>query len=157
MRARTIRALVNGADRALVIEDRTLLIDALRDAGLTGTKLSCDVEVCGACTVLLDGLPHSACTTLAAEAEGRDVTTIEGLARNGVLTDVQEAFLECSAFQCGFCTPGMILSATALLEQQPDPDREQVLHWMEGNICRCTGYASIVEAVQRVAERRGRG
>ncbi len=157
MSGRTIRARVNGTDRAFVVEDRTLLIDALRDSGLTGTKLSCDMEVCGACTVLVDGLPYSACTTLAAEAEGRELTTIEGLARDGELTGVQEAFIECSAFQCGFCTPGMILSATALLAEQPDPDREQVLHWMAGNICRCTGYASIVEAVQMAAERQGKG
>ena len=152
MSRRTLSANVNGAERTFAIEDRTLLLEALRDAGLTGAKLSCDMEVCGACTVLVDGLPHSACTTLAAEAEGRRVTTVEGLARDGELTPVQRAFLEHSAFQCGFCTPGMILTATALLDGNCEPTREEVVHWMDGSICRCTGYESIVEAVLRAAE-----
>jgi aerobic carbon-monoxide dehydrogenase small subunit len=147
-----LEATINGQALALEVEERTLLLEALRARGLTGAKLSCDMEVCGACTVLVDGLPHSACTTLAAEVEGRRVTTVEGLARGAKLTAVQRAFLECSAFQCGFCTPGMVLTATALLDERPDPTREEVIHWMDGSICRCTGYGSIVEAVLRAAE-----
>ena len=153
MAHQTLELAVNGQGRRLEIEDRTLLLDLLRDLGLTGAKPSCEMEVCGSCTVLLDGYPVSACTTLAVEAQGRSIETIEGLAKDGALHPLQEAFLEHFAFQCGYCTPGMILTAKALLEENPAPSRREVLHWMEGNICRCTGYESIVNAVLAAAER----
>ncbi len=130
-----------------------LLIELLRGLGLVGTKLSCDMQVCGACTVLLAGRPVSSCTTLAIEADGRPVQTIEGLADGAKLHPVQEAFIERFAFQCGYCTPGMIVSAKALLDARPAPDAAEVRHWMEGNICRCTGYQTIVDAVLDAAER----
>ncbi len=152
--SRAIRCRLNGVERSIEIEDSTLLLDAVRGLGLTGAKPSCELEVCGACTVLLDGLPVSACTTLAAEVEGRELRTIEGLARGGRLSAVQQAFIDHFAFQCGYCTPGMILAAEALLDHHPHPSRAQVLHWMEGNICRCTGYESIVDAILAAAERR---
>jgi len=151
---RVLACRINGQPRRGEVEDRTLLLDFVRDLGMTGAKPSCEMEVCGACTVLLDGLPVSACTTLAAEAQGRAVETIEGLARDGALDPLQEAFLEHFAFQCGYCTPGMILTAHALLRENPSPSREEVLHWMEGNICRCTGYDTIVKAVLAAAERK---
>jgi len=150
---RTLEVVLNGQRRQVEIEDRTLLLDLLRDLGLTGAKPSCEMEVCGSCTVLLDGHPVSACTTLAAEARGGSIETIEGLAREGGLHPLQEAFLEHFAFQCGYCTPGMILTAKALLDEHPAPSHEEVLHWMEGSICRCTGYESIVNAVLAAAER----
>ena len=126
-----------------------LLIDMLRTQfGLTGTKRSCDVEVCGACTVLVDGLPISSCTTLAADVDGRAVRTIEGLGRNGELSRVQRAFVEHAGLQCGFCTPGMILATTALLEISPRPSDAEIRHFLRGNICRCTGYVKILEAVK---------
>jgi aerobic-type carbon monoxide dehydrogenase small subunit (CoxS/CutS family) len=150
---RTLTLTLNGSERTLQAEDRTLLLDLLRESGLTGAKPSCEMEVCGACTVLVDGLPFSACTTLAAEAEGRRVDTIEGLAAEGTLHPIQQAFLERFSFQCGFCTPGMILAAKSLLERERRPSRERIVHWMDGNICRCTGYESIVEAIQLAAER----
>jgi aerobic-type carbon monoxide dehydrogenase small subunit (CoxS/CutS family) len=144
---------INGRETTLELENSTLLLDLLRDLGLTGAKPSCELEVCGACTVLLDGLPVSACTTLAVELDGRTVETIEHLGRTEAdLHPLQRAFIEHSAFQCGFCTPGMIMSAKALLEQNPAPTREEVVHWLEGSICRCTGYAPIVTAVLDAAE-----
>jgi len=119
----------------------------VRGLGLLGTKVSCDMQVCGACTVLLDGQPVSSCTTLAIEAEGRRLETIEGLADGQRLHPLQQAFIARAAFQCGYCTPGMIMAAKALLDDQPAPDAETVRKWMDGNICRCTGYETIVEAV----------
>ena len=151
----TLNFLLNGRARSLEAEDRTLLLDLLRDAGLTGAKPSCEMEVCGACTVLVDGLPVSSCTTLAAEVEGRRVETIEGLARGSDLHPIQQAFLDRFGFQCGFCTPGMVLAAKSLLEHEPRPSRQQIVHWMDGNICRCTGYQAIVEAIELAAERTG--
>ncbi len=145
---------VNGTPAAVDIETGDFLLDVLRERlGLTGTKRSCDTEVCGACTVLLDGLPVSSCTLLAWEARDRRVETIEGLARDGRLHPVQEAFLEESALQCGFCTPGMIMTVKALLEEDPDASPATVKAWLRGNICRCTGYVSILNAV-RSAQRR---
>ena len=130
-----------------------LLLDLLRDLGLTGAKPSCEMEVCGACTVQLDGLPVSACTTLAVELDGRTVRRSRDSApSDDALHPVQQAFLEHSAFQCGFCTPGMIMSAKALLEANPAPSRDEVVHWLEGSICRCTGYEPIVDAVLDAAE-----
>ena len=152
MGRREIGLRLNGIDRRLEVEDQTLLIELVRGIGLVGTKLSCDTQVCGACTVLLDGRPVSSCTTLAIEAEGRPVETIEGLADGTKLHPLQEAFIDRFAFQCGYCTPGMIVSAKALLEARPDPDAAAVRHWMEGNICRCTGYQTIVDAVLDAAD-----
>ena len=152
MGTREIRLRVNRGERRVVIEDQTLLIELVRSLGLVGTKLSCDSQVCGACTVLLDGRPVSSCTTLAIEADGKPVETIEGLADGTKLHPLQEAFIERFAFQCGYCTPGMIVSAKALLDAHPEPDVAKVRHWMEGNICRCTGYQTIVEAVLDAAE-----
>jgi len=149
---REIHLRVNGGERRVVIEDQTLLIELVRSLGLVGTKLSCDSQVCGACTVLLDGRPVSSCTTLAIEADDKPVVTIEGLADGAKLHPLQEAFIERFAFQCGYCTPGMIVSAKALLDAYPEPDVATVRHWMDGNICRCTGYQTIVEAVLDAAE-----
>jgi len=150
--SREIHLRVNGGERRVVIEDQTLLIELVRSLGLVGTKLSCDSQVCGACTVLLDGRPVSSCTTLAIEADDKPVVTIEGLADGAKLHPLQEAFIERFAFQCGYCTPGMIVSAKALLDAYPEPDVATVRHWMDGNICRCTGYQTIVEAVLDAAE-----
>jgi aerobic-type carbon monoxide dehydrogenase small subunit (CoxS/CutS family) len=149
---REIRLQLNGGDRRLEVEDQMLLIELVRSLGLVGTKLSCDTQVCGACTVLLDGRPVSSCTTLAIEADGKPVETIEGLADGTKLHPLQEAFIDRFAFQCGYCTPGMIVSAKALLDARPDPKPAEVRHWMEGNICRCTGYQTIVDAVLDAAE-----
>jgi aerobic-type carbon monoxide dehydrogenase small subunit (CoxS/CutS family) len=152
MGRREVQLRLNGGDRRVEVEDQVLLIELVRGLGLIGTKLSCDTQVCGACTVLLDGRPVSACTTLAIEADGKPVETIEGLADGAKLHPLQEAFIDRFAFQCGYCTPGMIVSAKALLDARPDPDAADVRHWMEGNICRCSGYQSIVEAVLDAAE-----
>jgi carbon-monoxide dehydrogenase small subunit len=146
--SRSIDCILNGTPRTFEVEDHTLLLDALRDVGLTGAKPSCEMEICGACTVLLDGLPFSACTTLALEAEGRRLRTIEGVADGERLSPVQQAFLDHFGFQCGYCTPGMILTAEALLEDNPAPSAAEIRHWMDGNICRCTGYQAIVESIQ---------
>jgi carbon-monoxide dehydrogenase small subunit len=143
---------VNGRNQDLSIEPHETLADVLRERlGLTGVKISCDAQVCGACTVLVDDLPVSGCTFLAADADGRRVRTVEGLAVDGVLSPLQQAFIDHAAFQCGFCTPGMLMAATALLEDQPDPSREDVIEGLEGNLCRCTGYAPIIDAVLAAA------
>ena len=140
---------VNGAARSVVIEPRELLLDVLRDRlGLKGTKRSCDVQVCGACTVLVDGLPASSCSTLAADVQGRSVVTIEGVAQDGALDPVQRAFVEHGALQCGFCTPGFVLAVKALLAFHPAPTDDEIKHFLRGNICRCTGYVKILEAVK---------
>ena len=152
MGRREIELRLNGVDRRIEVEDQTLLIELVRGLGLVGTKLSCDTQVCGACTVLLDGRPVSSCTTLAIEADGKPVETIEGLADGTKLHPLQDAFIDRFAFQCGYCTPGMIVSAKALLDARPDPDAAAVRHWMEGNICRCTGYQTIVDAVLDAAD-----
>ena len=144
---------INGHELTLEVENSTLLLDLLRQLGLTGAKPSCEMEVCGACTVQLDGLPVSSCTTLAVELDGRSVETIEHLGlREDDLHPVQRAFLDRSALQCGFCTPGMIMTAKALLEHNPRPTRDEVVHWLEGSICRCTGYEPIVDAVLDAAD-----
>jgi aerobic carbon-monoxide dehydrogenase small subunit len=149
----TITGTINGRQHTLRVDNATLLLDLLRDLGLTGAKPSCEMEVCGACTVQLDGLPVSACTTLAVELDGRSVETVEHLGSTEArLHPVQRAFLDRSALQCGFCTPGMVMTAKALLEENPSPTREDVMHWLEGSICRCTGYESIVDAVLDAAE-----
>jgi len=147
-----IGLVVNGVDHQLVIEPRETLADVVRDRlALTGTKVSCDAQVCGACTVLVDDLAISACTYLAIDADGRQVRTVEGLGRAGQLDRLQQSFVEHAAFQCGFCTPGMLMAATALLEENPTPSHDEVVHGLEGNLCRCTGYASIIEAVLAAA------
>jgi len=144
--------VVNGRGRTVLVEPRETLADVLRERlGLTGLKVSCDVQVCGACTVLVDGLAVSACTYLAADAGGREVLTVEGLARDGELSPLQQAFIDAAAFQCGFCTPGMLMIATALLAENPAPTREAVVAGIGGNLCRCTGYVPIVDAVLAAA------
>jgi len=144
---------LNGRLQELEVEPHELLLDVVRDRfGLTGAKLSCDVQVCGACTLLVDGRPVSACTTLAFEVRGRSVLTIEGLAEDGKLHPLQEAFIAHGGFQCGFCTPGMILAAKALLDEIPNPSEEELKHFMHGNICRCTGYKKIIESIMTAAK-----
>jgi aerobic-type carbon monoxide dehydrogenase small subunit (CoxS/CutS family) len=151
-----ISVQVNGNQVRRQVEPRMTLADFLReDLGLTGTKVSCQMQVCGVCTVLVDGRPVSACTYLAADADGRAVRTVEGLADGSQLNRLQEAFVDSFALQCGFCTPGFLMMATALLETEPHPDREQIIGYLEGNICRCTGYRPIVEAVEHAARREG--
>lgn len=147
-----IALTVNGRRREDAVEPRLLLVHYLRDVlGLTGTKIGCDTSQCGACTVLLDGLSVKACTLLAAQADGAEITTIEGLQRDGRLHPVQEAFWETHALQCGYCTPGMILQAVQLLKERSNPTEAEIRHGLEGNLCRCTGYHNIVQAVQRAA------
>ncbi len=148
-----VRTTVNGQSFEVRVPTSETLAGLLRThLGLTGTKVSCDLEICGACTVLLDGLAVSACTVLAAEADGADVRTVEGLARGETLHPLQQAFLDHGALQCGYCTPGFLMTATALLAEQPRPDAETIREYLAGNICRCTGYKPIVEAIQQAAE-----
>ena len=150
----TIETTVNGRPIAKTVEARRMLLDFLRDdLGLKGAKRSCDSQVCGACTVLVDGLPVSSCCTLAYEASGKKVTTIEGLSQNGALDPVQEAFIAESAIQCGFCTPGMILAVKVLLEDNPNPTRAEIEANLSSNLCRCTGYWNIIDAVERATRR----
>ena len=145
---------VNGENYDVLIKNKWTLADVLRDElGLTGTKKGCDEGECGACTVLLDGKPVRSCLLLAVDVRGRKITTIEGIGRNGNLDPVQEAFIEQGAIQCGFCTPGMILSAKALLNTIPHPDEEQVKTAINGNLCRCTGYVRIIRAVLAASQR----
>jgi carbon-monoxide dehydrogenase small subunit len=143
-----VRISVNGAAFERDVEPRLLLVHFLRDvAGLTGTKIGCDTSQCGACTVIVDGLAAKSCTRLAVQADGSSITTIEGLAGDGTLHRVQESFWNRHGLQCGYCTPGMILTAVALLERTPDPTPDRVRHALEGNLCRCTGYQNIVRAI----------
>jgi aerobic carbon-monoxide dehydrogenase small subunit len=145
---------VNGVQHSHEVEPRLLLVHFLRETlGLTGTNVGCDTSQCGACTVLLDGAAVKSCTLLAVQADGGSVTTIEGLARDGTLHPLQDAFWEKHGLQCGFCTPGMILTACDLLERNPKPSEAEIRHGLEGNLCRCTGYQNIVAAVQLAAER----
>jgi carbon-monoxide dehydrogenase small subunit len=147
-----IAVTINGRAHRLAVPPRRVLADVLReDLQLFGCKIGCDQAVCGACTVLVNGMPVTACATFAFEIDGKAVTTIEGLAEGGGLDPVQRAFLEHGAFQCGFCTPGMILSVKALLARHPDPDEALIRQWLSANICRCTGYQMIIEAVLAAA------
>jgi len=147
-----LRLTVNGKPREDAVAENALLIDYLRDAlGLTGTKQGCDGGECGACTVLVDGQPRLACSTLAHSVVGREVETIEGLSHAGNLSRLQRAFHEHLGSQCGFCTPGMIMAAEALLRSNPHPDREQIKAALAGNLCRCTGYVKIIESVEAAA------
>ena len=151
-----LTVFVNGSAKRLQLDSRVTLLDALRDGlELTGTKKGCDQGACGACTVLLDGKRVLSCLTLAAQCDGREVTTIEGLAQDGALHPVQEAFIRHDGFQCGYCTPGQILSAVALLEEGRAGSDEDVREFMSGNLCRCGAYPNIVAAIREVAEHRG--
>jgi aerobic carbon-monoxide dehydrogenase small subunit len=143
---------VNGVRREADVEPRLLLVDFIRDhVGLTGTKIGCDTSQCGSCTIHLDGKAVKSCTLLAVQADGGSVTTIEGLTSNGALHAVQEAFHEQHGLQCGYCTPGMIMTTVALLADSPNPTDEEIRHGLEGNLCRCTGYENIVRAVRDAA------
>ncbi len=147
-----LRLTLNGTPREDAVADNVLLIDYIREvAGLTGTKMGCDGGECGACTVLVDGAAHLSCITLAASHAGRDVETVEGLARNGRLNRLQQAFHEKLGTQCGYCTPGFIMAAEALLRRQPKPSVEDIRQALGSNICRCTGYVKIIESVEAAA------
>jgi carbon-monoxide dehydrogenase small subunit len=149
---RRIAVTVNGERREAEVEPRQLLVYFLREQlGLTGTNVGCDTSSCGACTVLLDGESVKSCTVLAVQADGHEMTTIEGLASNGELHPVQQAFHEQHALQCGYCTPGMVMAAVSLLEEQPNPSEDEIRLALEGNLCRCTGYHNIVKAVRAAA------
>jgi aerobic carbon-monoxide dehydrogenase small subunit len=152
----TVTLRVNGKERTAEVDVRTLLVDLLRERlQLTGTHVGCDTSQCGACTVLVDGRSVKSCTTLALDAEGADVTTIEGLSTNGHLHPMQAAFKEHHGLQCGFCTPGMVLSAVDLASRDKSPSEADVRKWLDGNLCRCTGYHNIVRAVQAGAQAMG--
>ena len=149
-----VEVVVNGEQRSADIEPRLLLVHFLRSAlGLTGTHVGCDTTSCGACTVLLDGTPIKSCTFLAVQANGRSITTVEGLMRDGQLHPVQQGFKEEHGLQCGFCTPGMMLVSAALLEENPAPSEAEIRWAISGNICRCTGYQNIVKSVQWAAQK----
>jgi carbon-monoxide dehydrogenase small subunit len=148
-----IELTLNGKAVSADVEDRTLLVNFLRDAQqLTGTHVGCDTTQCGACTVLVDGRALKSCTLLAVQVSGAKITTIEGMANGEALHPVQQAFSECHGLQCGYCTPGMVMAVTDLLRRNPKPTDEQILHGLEGNICRCTGYINIVKSVKRASE-----
>jgi carbon-monoxide dehydrogenase small subunit len=148
----TIRMRVNGQEHMLEVPQQRLLLDCLRyDLGLTGAKEGCSIGVCGACSVLMDGKVVSSCLVLAAVADNKDIVTIEGLAQNGQLHPLQQAFIDHGGFQCGICTPGMIMAAKALLDDNPDPSEDEIKDWMLGNLCRCTGYYKIIESIQAAA------
>ena len=148
-----IKVNVNGTERAADVEDRLLLVHLIREVlGLTGTHIGCDTSGCGACTVLLEGTPVKSCTMFAAQADGREITTVEGLMEGAELHPVQAAFKEHHGLQCGYCTPGMMLVGAALIERNPDPSDEDVRWAISGNICRCTGYMNIVKAIQAAAQ-----
>jgi carbon-monoxide dehydrogenase small subunit len=145
---------VNGVKQTAEVEPRLLLVHFLRDTlGLTGTNVGCDTSQCGACTVVIDGQAVKSCTVLAAQADGSNVTTIEGLAAGGKLHPVQQAFWDKHGLQCGFCTPGMIMTTLEIIKRNPNPSESEVRHGLEGNMCRCTGYQNIVAAVKEAAER----
>jgi len=149
----TIHLKVNGTDHELQIPARRLLVDCLRyDLGLTGTKEGCSVGVCGACTVLINGELSASCISLAVAADGAEITTIEGLAEDGRLHPVQQAFIDYGGFQCGICTPGQVLAAKALLDVNPKPTADEIKEWMMGNLCRCTGYYKILESVVKAIQ-----
>nr|PZN18938.1 MAG: carbon monoxide dehydrogenase [Chloroflexota bacterium] len=154
MSTHTITVTVNGEERTAEVESRTLLVHCIREQlGLTGTHIGCDTTSCGACTVLLDGVAVKSCTLFAVQANGKRIETIEGLAKDGQLHPLQEGFWEKHGLQCGFCTPGMIMTAKALLERNASPTEDEIRHAISGNLCRCTGYVKIVEAIQYAAEK----
>ncbi len=147
-----INLTINGTEQSADVEPRQLLVDYIRGTGNTGTHIGCDTTSCGACTVLVDGTPMKTCTMFAVQANGTAITTVEGLKQNGALHPIQAAFKEKHGLQCGFCTPGMMLTSAALLEENPDPSEDDVRWAISGNICRCTGYVNIVKAVQHAGE-----
>ena len=150
-----ITVTVNGLTHRHTVEPRTLLVYYLRETlGLTGTHIGCDTTSCGTCTVIINGLAVKSCTILAAQADGADILTVEGLARDGQLHPIQEGFWQEHGLQCGFCTPGMMLTALQILQRHPDPSDKEIRHGLEGNLCRCTGYQQIVAAVQYAARKR---
>jgi len=147
-----IKLTVNGVKHTRDVEDRTLLVNLIRDElGLTGTHIGCDTTQCGCCTIHMNGRAVKSCTILAAQANGAEIVTIEGLAKDGKLHPVQQAFTDCHALQCGFCTPGMIMAVAGMLQDNPHPTEEEIYHGLEGNLCRCTGYINIVKAVKQAA------
>ena len=155
---RTVTVTVNGQPHSAEIENRLLLVHFLRETlGLTGTHIGCDTTSCGACTVLLDGTPVKSCTVLAVQADGREVTTVEGLLEGGALHPIQQGFHEEHGLQCGYCTPGMMLTSVALLADNPDPSDEEIRWAISGNVCRCTGYQNIVKAVHNAAAKMREG
>ena len=149
-----ITVTINGAEHSADVEPRTLLVDFIRSrVGLTGTHIGCDTTSCGVCTVRLDGTPVKSCTLFAVQANGRAITTVEGLKQNGALHPIQEAFKEAHGLQCGFCTPAMMLVGSALIEENPNPSEDEVRWAISGNLCRCTGYVNIVKSIQLAAEK----
>jgi aerobic-type carbon monoxide dehydrogenase small subunit (CoxS/CutS family) len=151
---KTISLRVNGLERSVEVEPRTTLLDMVReDFALTGAKLGCDIQVCGACTLLVDGKPVSACSVLAVDVDGTEIQTIEGLSKKGVFHPLQEAFMEFGALQCGYCTSGFILTAKALLDEYPQPSEQQIRDYLAGNFCRCGCYQEIMQAVKNVVVR----
>jgi carbon-monoxide dehydrogenase small subunit len=153
----SVKIKVNGVQQEHEVEPRTLLAHFLRDhCKLTGTHIGCETTLCGACTVLLDGKAVKSCTVLAVQADGGAITTVEGLARDGKLHPVQQGFWECHGLQCGYCTPGMILAGVQLLERNPKPTREEIAHGIEGNLCRCTGYSHIIDAIESAGKKMAR-
>jgi carbon-monoxide dehydrogenase small subunit len=155
MSKRAVTITVNGDQYQREVEPRMLLVDFLREAvGLTGTHVGCDTSNCGACTILLDGRTIKSCTYLAVAADGREIVTIEGIAQNGDLHPIQTAFWENHGLQCGYCTPGMVLSAVYLLSRNPNPTESQIRRGIAGNVCRCTGYQGIVDSIQKAAEKK---
>lgn len=158
MKKQVAKFIINGQDYEVLLEPRTTLLELLRDEiGLTGTKYGCGTADCGACTVLVDGKPTLSCSTLAITVRDKEILTIEGLAQGTVLHPIQQAFVDYGAVQCGYCTPGMIMTSKALLDEKPNPTREEVKEALGGNLCRCTGYVKIIEAVLRAAETIGKG
>ena len=156
MMGHSVSITVNGVQHTHEVEARLLLVHYLREVlALTGTNIGCDTSQCGACTVLLDGMAVKACTLLAVQADGKNVATIEGLAQNGDLHPLQQAFWDNHGLQCGYCTPGMIMTASDFLAQNPNPTDEEIRHGLEGNLCRCTGYQNIVKSIQAAAEQMG--
>ena len=156
MAKHNVRVTVNGASHEAEVESRLLLVHLLRENfRLTGTHIGCDTTHCGACTVLLDGVPVKSCTVLAVQADGRSVTTVEGLEKDGKLHPIQEGFMQEHGLQCGFCTPGMMMTGYALLEKSKDPQDDEIRRAISGNLCRCTGYVNIVKAVQHAAAKLG--
>jgi carbon-monoxide dehydrogenase small subunit len=147
-----INVKINGVERKAQVESRLLLVHFLRETlSMTGTHIGCDTTHCGACTVLLDGQPVKSCTVLAVQADGRAVTTVEGLEQGGKLHPIQEGFWQEHGLQCGYCTPGMMLTGAALLQENPDPQEAEIRHAISGNLCRCTGYVNIIKSVQHAA------
>jgi carbon-monoxide dehydrogenase small subunit len=148
----TVQFAVNGTPVSAEVEDQQLLVEVLRDTlGLTGTHVGCDTSQCGACTVLVDGQAVKSCTMLAVQAAGTQVSTVEGMGSADALGPIQQAFVDCHGLQCGFCTPGMIMATAGLLAETPNPTDDQIVHALEGNLCRCTGYVNIVAAVRQAA------